>query len=113
VMDFIHVLEYLWKAAWCFFDKGDEAVEQWIVQRAVKILNGQCAQVAKGLRGSATKRELINRENIDKCANYLLKNKTRLPYDQARSLGFPIASGVIEGACRHLINDRLDITGAR
>jgi len=72
-----------------------------------------CAQVAKGLRGSATKRELINRENIDKCANYLLKNKTRLPYDQARSLGFPIASGVIEGACRHLINDRLDITGAR
>ena len=27
--------------------------------------------------------------------------------------GFPIATGVIEGACRHLINDRLDITGAR
>jgi len=113
VMDFIHVLEYLWKAAWCFFDKGDEAVEQWIAERAVKILNGQCAQVAKGLRGSATKRELINRENVDKCANYLLKNKTRLQYDQALASGFPIASGVIEGACRHLINDRLDITGAR
>ena len=42
VMDFIHVLEYLWKAAWCFFDKGDDAVENWIAERAVKILNGQC-----------------------------------------------------------------------
>jgi len=113
VMDFIHVLEYLWKAAWCFFDKGDEAVEQWIAERAVKILNGQCAQVAKGLRGSATKRGLINREGIDKCSNYLLNNKTILQYGQALASGFPIASGVIEGACRHLINDRLDITGAR
>jgi len=113
VMDFIHVLEYLWKAAWCFFNKADEAVENWIAQRAVNILKGRGSQVAKGLRISATKREITNRENIDKCANYLIKNKERLQYDQALQLGFPIASGVIEGACRHLINDRLDITGAR
>jgi len=113
VMDFIHVLEYCWKAAWCFFDKGDKAVESWIAQRAVKILKGQVSQVAKGLRISATKRKITNRENIDKCANYLIKNKERLQYGQALKLGFPIASGVIEGACRHIINDRLDITGAR
>lgn len=113
VMDFIHVLEYLWKAAWCFFDKGDEAVEKWISQRAIKILNGQCVQVAKGIRISATKRKLSNRENVDKCARYLLKNKSRLQYADALADGLPIASGVIEGACRHLINDRLDITGAR
>jgi len=113
VMDFIHVLEYLWKAAWCFFDKGDEAVEQWIAEKSVNILNGQCSQVAKGLRISATKRKITNRENIDKCAGYLLKNKERLQYGEALKSGFPIASGVIEGACRHLINDRLDITGAR
>lgn len=113
VMDFIHVLEYLWKAAWCFFDKGDEAVEDWIAERAVKILNGHCSQVAKGIRLSATKQEIESRENIDKCADYLLKNKERLQYGKALEAGFPIASGVIEGACRHLINDRLDITGAR
>jgi len=113
VMDFIHVLEYLWKAAWCFFDKGDDAVEKWIAEKAVKILNGHCSQVAKGIRLSATKREITNRENIDKCADYLLNNKERLQYGKALKSGFPIASGVIEGACRHLINDRLDITGAR
>jgi len=112
-MDFIHVLEYLWKAAWCFFDKGDEAVEKWIAEKSVNILNGQCSQVAKGIRLSATKRKIIDRGNIDKCADYLLKNKERLRYGDALISGFPIASGVIEGACRHLINDRLDITGAR
>lgn len=113
VMDFIHVLEYLWKAAWCFYDKGDDAVEEWIAEKAVNILNGQCSQVAKGLRISATKQAISKRENIDKCADYLLKNKERLQYGEALKSGFPIASGVIEGACRHLINDRLDITGAR
>ncbi len=76
VMDFIHVLEYLWKAAWCFFDKGDEAVEEWIAERAVKILNGHCSQVAKGIRLSATRRKIESRENIDKCADYLLKIKS-------------------------------------
>ena len=112
-MDFIHVLEYLWKAAWCFFDKGDEAVEKWIAEKSVNLLKGRCSQVAKGIRISATKQKITNRENIDKCADYLLKNKERLRYGEALKAGFPIASGVIEGACRHLINDRLDITGAR
>ena len=112
-MDFIHVLEYLWKAAWCFFDKGDEAVEKWIAEKSVNILNGRCSQVAKGIRISATKQKITDRINIDKCADYLLKNKERLQYGSALKAGFPSASGVIEGACRHLINDRLDITGAR
>jgi hypothetical protein len=113
VMDFIHVLEYLWKAAWEFFDKGAPEVEKRISERAIKILQGQCSQVAKGLRISATKKELTKRGSVEKCAKYLLKNKMRLQYDVALKEGFTIASGVIEGACRHLINDRLDITGAR
>lgn len=113
VMDFIHVLEYLWKAAWCFFEKGNPAVEDWVAERALKVLKGKCVQVAKGMRLSATLKKLNQREGVDKCADYLLKNKVRLQYDKALNSGLPIATGVIEGACRHLINDRLDITGAR
>lgn len=113
VMDFIHVLEYVWKAAWCFYEKGDDKVEAWVEKNALKILHGHSNQVAKGMRISATKRSLSKRGNIDKCADYLLKNKIRLQYGEALKKGYPIASGVIEGACRHLINDRLDITGAR
>ena len=66
MMDFIHVLEYLWKAAWCIYDKDDKAVEDWVAKQAVKLLNGECSQVAKGIRQTATKRGISNRENIDK-----------------------------------------------
>jgi len=113
IMDFIHVLEYLWKAAWCFFKKGDPKVEKWIASHALKILNGKCNQVAKGIRIKATKNKVEKREAVDTCAKYLLKNKSRFCYKDALDRGFPIASGVIEGACRHIINDRLDVTGAR
>lgn len=113
VLDFIHVLEYLWKAAHCLHSKGDDSIESWVEQRALKILRGQPDRVARGIKQSASKRRLKNREAVDKCANYLKNNKSHLCYDKALLEGFPIASGVIEGACRHLINDRLDITGAR
>ena len=67
------------------------------------------------MRGSATKRRLATRkrEPVDRCANYLLKYQGYLAYDQYLAAGFPIGSGVIEGACRHLVKDRLGITGAR
>jgi hypothetical protein len=62
---------------------------------------------------SATKKNILKRKNVDECANYLLKNKSRLKYRQAIRMGYPIASGVIERACGPLINDRLDITRTR
>lgn len=115
IQDFIHVLEYLWKATWCFHEKGSEAAEAWVAERALKILQGKAGLVAAGMKRSATKlkMEKKDREGIDSCATYLLRSKSRLQYADALAAGFPIATGVIEGACRHLINDRLDITGAR
>lgn len=115
IVDFIHVLEYLWKAAWCFFEKGDPKVEEWVRKRARLILEGKVSTVAAGISRSATKRGFTakQRKNVDKCSGYLLRNKARLRYDEYLSKGLPIATGVIEGACRHLINDRLGITGAR
>ena len=117
IIDIVHVLEYLWQAAWCFFDKKKEVDEadKWVAERASAILNGRASHVAAGMRRSATQRTLSKkkRKNIDKCADYLLKYKAYLCFDNYLSKGFPIASGIIEGACRHLINDRFDITGAR
>jgi len=115
VVDFIHVLEYLWKAAWCFFDKGDKGVEAWVLKKARSILEGNASAVAGAIRRSATMRGLADkqRKNVDKCARFLLNQKAHLRYDDYLARGLPIATGVIEGACRHLINDRLGITGAR
>ena len=115
VLDFIHVLEYLWKAAYCFFAPGDKEAEPWVMERALRLLKGKVSDVAAGIRRSATLQKLSEsaRENADKCADYLLKYRKYLLYDQFLAKGYPIASGVIEGACRHLVKDRMDITGAR
>ncbi len=115
VLDLIHVLTYLWKAAWCFFEEGDRAAEKWVTVRAIRILEGRSSDVAAGIRRSATKRGIKpkDRKGADRCADYLLRKKKLLRYDVFLAAGWPIATGVIEGACRHLINDRLDITGAR
>jgi hypothetical protein len=78
-------------------------------------LRGEVKTVAAGIRRSATFRKIKGeaREPIDKCADYLHNNASNLAYNQYLKKGFPIATGVIEGACRHLVKDRMDITGAR
>ena len=115
ILDFIHVLEYLWKAAFCFCESGSQQAQQWVRERGLRILQGKSSDVAAGIRRSATLQQLSSsaREKVDKCADYLLKNRAYLHYDQYLLNGYPIATGVIEGACRHLIKDRMDITGAR
>ncbi len=114
ILDFIHVLEYLWKAAWCFFAPGCQEAEAWVGERAL-ILRGKASDVAAGMRRSATLRDLcqVERKGVDTCADYLVKYREMLRYDRYLAEGFPIATGVIEGACRHLVKDRMDITGAR
>jgi hypothetical protein len=115
VLDLMHVLGYLWDAAWCFFEEGDAAAEVWVSEHALEILRGHSSYVAAGIRRSATLRGLRakDRKGADDCADYLLAKRDLLHYDAYLRQGLPIATGVVEGACRHLINDRLDITGAR
>lgn len=82
---------------------------------SLQILHGNASEVARGMRQSATKRGLTTeqRKAIDSCAGCLIKYKKMLRYDQYLSQGLPIATGVIEGACRSLVKDRMDVTGAR
>jgi hypothetical protein len=115
VLDFIHVCEYVWGAAWSLFREGDPAAEAWVQVRLREILRGRSRQVAAGMRRSATVRGLTAKERtgVDKCANYLGKYRAYLHYDKYLAAGLPIATGVIEGACRYLVKDRMELTGAR
>jgi hypothetical protein len=115
IIDIVHVLEYVWKAALAFHAEGTPEAERWVGERFVEILRGRASLVAAGMRRSATLRELTGakRAAVDTCADYLLSYSPYLRYDQYLAAGLPIASGVIEGACRHLVADRMDITGAR
>ncbi|EGJ28414.1 hypothetical protein LYNGBM3L_74930 [Moorena producens 3L] len=109
------MIEYLWKAAFAFYSDTSQQAEVWVSKRLLLILEGKSSTVAGGMRGSATKRQLSasQRQPVDKCARYLLNNAAYLKYHDYLKAGLPIATGVIEGACRHLIKDRMDITGAR
>jgi hypothetical protein len=115
VCDFVHVIEYLWKAAWSFFEPGDPDAEEWVAGRAVKILEGKAAGVAAGIRRRATTYGYAGkeREGADTCAAYLTAKAPYLDYATALAKGWPVATGVIEGACRYIVADRLGITGAR
>jgi hypothetical protein len=115
ILDFIHVLEYVWKAAYGLLTMGSQEVQAWVAEQALRILKGEAAAVAVDMRRKATRQQLSQKQRkpVDKCANYLMKYLPMLEYDVYLSEGLPIATGVIEGACRHLIKDRMDLTGAR
>ncbi len=115
LVDVIHVIEYVWRAAWCLFQDGDPAAEPWVAAYAVRILAGEADAVitALGQQASDAERTSQQRGGVDACIGYLQAKREFLGYDTALARGWPIATGVIEGACRHLIGDRLDITGAR
>lgn len=115
ILDFIHVLEYLWKAACAFHAVGRVKAEYWVAKRAVKILRGGVAKVVDGLRQDGIVHQLSfkKRRAVDKCADYLEKYAPMLEYDQYLADGLSFATGVVEGACRRLIKDHMDRTGAQ
>lgn len=115
VCDFVHALEYLWKAAWLFHDEGDPEAETWVHDKALAVLQGESSRVAGAIRRMATRRGLESkqRKTADACADYLLRKRPYLNYPVALANGWPVATGVIEGAVRYLVKDRMDLTGAR
>jgi hypothetical protein len=115
VIDLVHVLEYIWKAAWSLHPAADPAAEDWVAVKALAVLAGDSARVTAEITAEADAAGLTagQRTGADTCVRYLTGKREFLRYDQALAAGWPVATGVIEGACRHLTGDRLDITGAR
>jgi len=115
VVDVMHVLEYLWRAAHAFCEV-DEDAEAWVQQRLMWLLQGRPAgKIATAMRQSARAANLDadKRDTVHDTADYLQDYAPFLRYGDAITEGLPIATGVIEGACRYLVKDRMDRGGAR
>lgn len=117
ICDIIHAVGYLWEAAKVIKPDAPGRQRAWVTKRLTALLHGEVSQVAAGIRRAKTmlrKRKLtkLQRKTLDDSANYLLNHKRYMRYDQYLAAGYPIASGVIEGTVRHLVNDRMAITGA-
>jgi hypothetical protein len=117
ILDLLHVMERLWKVAWCLFEEGTQKAqaEQWVEDRLRMLLDGKVGYVIGGLRQTLTKRKLkgTRRKTMREVIGYFDGNRSRMRYDEYLAAGYPIGSGVIEGACRHLVKDRLERAGMR
>ena len=115
ILDLLHVLEKLWKAAYTLHPEGSPEAQAFVHQRAKRILEGEVSQVVKGLRQIVTKRRLtgVKAKTLLDVAGYYHRNRERMRYDVYLANGWPIASGSVEGACKNLIRDRFERSGMR
>jgi len=115
ILDIFHVLERLWDAAYCFPAEQSKAAEQFVTARLRMLLEGRVGGVSSGLRQLGTKHRLrgSKAKTVTQVANYLDNHRDFMRSDAYLAAGYAIGSGVAEGACRHLVKDRLEQTGMR
>jgi hypothetical protein len=115
ILDIWHVTEYLWELAYCFHREGSDEAEAFVESYLRKLLEGKVSRVIGGIRQMATKRELSTSkwEKVEDCLTYFAARCEYMKYDEYLAAGYPIGSGVVEGACRHLVKDRMEQTGMR
>lgn len=116
ILDLLHASSYVWKAVQALYPQ--QTIHQQIPlvkERIGRILRGQVQGVMRGFRRQATHQQLSDsqRKPVDKACGYLEKNAHRMRYQDYLAAGYPVASGVIEGACRHVVVDRMEGTGMR
>ncbi|WP_342190269.1 ISKra4 family transposase [Stieleria varia] len=114
ILDIIHVATYVWEAS-SLFEKSSEKRAAFTRERLLKILRGEVNGVIRGLRrmGSLGKLKGDKLKDLRRICGYFEKHKDRMRYDEYLAAGYPIASGVIEGACGHLVKDRMERSGMR
>lgn len=115
ILDVYHVLERLWSAAYCFHPEGSDQAQAFVAERLGRLLEGKVGYVIGGLKQMGTKHKLgpSKRDQLSKVITYLENNGSYMRYDVCLSHGYPIGSGVVEGACRHVVKDRMEGTGMR
>ena len=115
ILDLLHVNAYLWEAASMIYPNSKEKQISFMKHRILKILKGDIGRVIGGIKQIATKMNFSGKkkEKIEKICNYLTKNRKRMKYNEYLEKGYPISTGVIEGACRHYVKDRMERSGMR
>jgi hypothetical protein len=113
ILDLLHVTPRLWQAAHVFHAEKSADAEAFVRKRLLRVLRGKVAGVVHGMRVLGGQRTLsaAKRKTLATVCNYLEKNQQRMRYHEYLAAGYPIASGAVEGACRHLVKDRMERAG--
>jgi hypothetical protein len=115
ILDFIHAYEYLWQVASALYGQDSPERQDWVLTQTRALLEGQAGTLAANFRQMAEEksRSASQRKILQKVANYYENNQDYMDYATYLQLGWPIASGVIEGVCRHFVKDRMELSGMR
>ena len=115
VLDIIHAMEYLWKAGTALYGETDPYRAEWVEAQALQLLSSHTDQVIQFLEDKAD--TLAHNSQATKSlrgiANYFRRNLPYMDYAEYLRRGWPIGTGVIEGTCRHLVKDRMELSGMR
>ena len=113
VLDIIHAVEYLWEAGNSLHGEKSPLRQVWVQKRVLLLLQGHSTAVISDLRALAAESgcKKTTSEVLLKVANYYQRNASYMRYNDYLAAGWPIATGVIEGACRHLVKDRFELSG--
>ena len=115
ILDFIHANEYLWDVANALLGEDDPKRLPWMIQRTRQLLSSETESLIEELRTlmALPPTSATQRVQLKKTANYFERNLAYMDYATYLARGWPIASGVIEGACRHFVKDRCELSGMR
>jgi hypothetical protein len=115
ILDFVHANAYLWEAANAMLGEKSPKRTQWVQERTLQMLSGQTPLLIAELRqlAQAPACKARKRKVLEHVAAYFERNLPYMRYDVYLAAGWPIATGVIEGACRHLVKDRCELSGMR
>lgn len=113
ILDLLHMTPRLWQAAHVFHKEKSDAAEQFVRHHLLRVLQGKAAGVIRRFRALGRAQELsaAKQKTLRTVCAYLRKHLQRMRYDKYLAAGYPIASGAIEGACRHLVKDRMERAG--
>lgn len=113
ILDLLHATGYLWEAVHLFHEPGSAMALKWMKWLVLGLLNGMGTGVIRWLQHLAEQGELptASRTRLEQIYGYFDRHRDRIHYDQYLAAGYPIASGVIEGACRHVVKDRMERAG--
>jgi hypothetical protein len=115
VLDIIHVDEYLWKAGTAIYGESDPHRTEWVETQMLDLLSSRSDEVIQRLEDKAATlhRRSLATKTLRGVANYLRRNQPYMDYAEYLRRGWPIGTGVVEGTCRHLVKDRVELSGMR
>ena len=115
ILDIIHASEYLWDVANALLGETHPDRTAWVKKHLLRILSGQTEIVIQSLedqfQDSAS--SPAQRKALKSTIGYYRRNLPYMRYDRYLDRGWPIGTGVVEGACGHLVKDRMEQSGMR